>query len=73
MKVLTAKVVDGKINVGSDLSDGSAVAVLAISPELPRLTPEEEEHLAVSLAELRAGRYVDGQDLVSELKAKSRP
>lgn len=72
MRVLTAKVVDGKIDVSGDLEDGATVAVLGIGPEHARLSPEDEEELAQALAEIRAGHFVDGQQLVAELKARTR-
>jgi hypothetical protein len=70
MKVLTAKVVDGKIEIGDDLQDGSTVAVIALEPGAPVLTAEDEQELAQSLAEIRSGNYVDGHQLVAELKAR---
>lgn len=72
MKVLTAKVVDGKIDVAGDLEDGATVAVFGVSPEHPQLTAQDEEELAQALAEVRAGRFIDGQALVAELKARAK-
>ena len=71
MKVLTARVVDGKIDVTGDLEDGAAVAVLALGQEQPELTAEDEQELEAALEEIRAGHYVDGRELVAELKASS--
>jgi hypothetical protein len=72
MKVLTAKVVDGKIEVGDDLANGSTVAIISLDPEGVRLTPEEEQELAESFAEIRAGNYVDAAELLADLRARSR-
>jgi len=72
MKVLTAKVVDGKIDVTGDLEDGSTVAVFGVSSEEPRMTAEDEEELAQALAEIRAGQFIDGQQLVADLKARTK-
>lgn len=72
MKVLTAKVVDGKIDVTGDLEEGATVAVFGLTPELPRLTAEDEGELAQALAEIRAGQFIDGQQLVAELKARPK-
>lgn len=33
-----------------------------------RLTAEEEEELAIALEEIRSGNYVDGHDLLDELR-----
>ena len=71
MKVLTAKVVNGKVEVGDDLANGSTVAVISFDPEGIRLTPDEEQELAESFAEIRAGNYVDGAALVAELRART--
>jgi len=73
MKVLTAKVVGGKIEVGNDLEEGSTVAVIALEPTAPVLSPEDEQELADALADIRAGNFVDGAQLVAELKARPRP
>ncbi|MEE8367208.1 MAG: hypothetical protein V3S30_02735 [Thermoanaerobaculia bacterium] len=70
MKVLTGRVVDGKIDVGTDLQEGSAVAVLAIEPESVVLSEADERELADALAELRAGNFIQGRELVAELKAQ---
>lgn len=72
MKVLTAKVVDGKIDVTGDLEEGATVAVFGLTPELPRLTAEDEGDLAQALAEIRAGQFIDGKQLVAELKARPK-
>ena len=72
VKVLTAKVVDGKIDVAEDLEEGATVAVFFISPEAARLTVEDEVELAQALAEIRDGRFIDGQQLVAELKARAK-
>ncbi|MEO6259062.1 MAG: hypothetical protein ABIP63_01885 [Thermoanaerobaculia bacterium] len=72
MKVLTSKVVDGKIDVAGDLEEGATVAVFGVSPEFPQLTPQDEEELAQALAKVRAGQFIDGQELVAELKARAK-
>ena len=73
MKVLTAKVVGGRIEVGDDLQEGSTVAVIALEPEPPMLSPEDEQELADALAHIRAGNFIDGAQLVAELRARTRP
>ncbi len=56
MKVLTGRVVDGKIEVGTDLQEGSAVAVLAIEPESVVLSEADERELAVARRPVPANR-----------------
>ncbi len=73
MKLLTAQVVDGRIEVPPEIVDGSQVAILAADDEEPfTLSPGEEQELSAALAEIEAGRYVDGWQLLEELEAKSR-
>lgn len=42
-----------------------------IVPDRPQLTPSEERELAEALADIRAGRFVDGRQLVADLKARA--
>lgn len=73
MKLVTAQVVDGRIEVPPEIGDGSRVAILATDDEEPlTLSPSEEQELSEALAEIDTGRYVDGWTLLEELKAKSR-
>ncbi len=67
MKLTTAQVVDGRIEVPPEIVDGSQV-----DDEAPfALSPGEEQELSAALAEIDAGRYVNGWELLKELKAKS--
>ncbi len=73
MKLVTAQVVDGRIEVPPDIADGSQVAILAADDEGPlALSAGEEQELSTALAEIEAGRCVDGWALLGEIKAKSR-
>ena len=73
MKLVTAQVLDGRIEVPSEIADGSKVAILAADDDGPfALSASEEQELSTALAEIDAGRYVDGWELLEELKAKSR-
>lgn len=72
MRVLAGKVIDGKVDIGDDLEEGSTVAVLAIGSEPPQLTPEDEQELVDALDEIRAGHYVDGRKLVADLRARAK-
>ena len=72
MKLVTAQVVDGSIEVPPEIVDGSQVAILAADDEEPfTLSPSEEQELSAALADIEAGRYIDGWALLEELKAKS--
>jgi len=75
MKVLTGKVVNGNIVVDdASLREGSLVTVVAAEDEANRLelTPEQEEHLQLSIAEADRGDVVDGYALLEELKNRRR-
>ena len=68
MKVMTGRVVGGKIEIETDLPDGTPVAILAAGDMGFRLTAEEEEELVAALEEIRRGEYVDGHELLRELR-----
>ena len=73
MKVATAQVIDGMVEVPAEIADGSQVAILALDDGMPfELTPREQQKLSDALAEIHAGRYADGLALLDDLKAKSR-
>jgi hypothetical protein len=72
MKVITGRVVGGKIELETDLQEGTPVAILAAGESGFRLTPEEEDELAMALDDIRSGNYEDGRELLRELKGLSR-
>lgn len=72
MRVLTGRVVAGRIDLGDEVEDGTPVAVLAPDREGTRLTPAEEAELAEALAEIQRGEYEDGFALLDEIKALAR-
>jgi hypothetical protein len=67
MRVITGRVVDGKID--APLDEGTPVAILAADEAGFHLTSEEEEELTSALAAIRAGDFVDGRELLAEVKA----
>ncbi len=71
MKVLTGTVVDGKVEVVGEVQDGVMVAVLAPDSGGYRLTPEQEDELETALAQVRSGDFVDGDDLLAEIRSLS--
>lgn len=69
MKVMTARVVDGKIDVGdAHLEEGARVAVLISEGSGFELSEADQQELEQALAEIERGEYVDGRELLRELK-----
>jgi hypothetical protein len=69
MRVMTARIVDGKIDVGdAELEEGAAVAILISEGSNFDLSDAEAEELEVALTEIRRGEYADGRELLRELK-----
>jgi hypothetical protein len=69
IKLITGKVVRGKIEVeGESLKEGSTVTVLAPEDdETFELSPQQEAELARRIPEVENGRFVNGDELLSEL------
>jgi hypothetical protein len=72
MKVVTGRVVHGKIEFDSPLEEGTPVAILAAGETGFSLSPEEEDELAEALASIRRGEYEDGHTLLEELRGRRR-
>jgi hypothetical protein len=72
MKITTGRVVSGKIEFEADLQEGIPVAILSADESKAVLTAEDEEELLTALDDIRHGRYVDGRELLRELKDLSR-
>jgi hypothetical protein len=68
MKVITGRVVGGKIEIETDLQDGTPVAILAAGETGFQLSAEEEEELVVALEDIRSGNCEDGRELLRELR-----
>lgn len=75
MRMFTGKVVGGKVEVPADaFPEGSDVTVLmSDSEESFELSPEQVAELKESLEQVRRGEYVDGDELLKELRSKARP
>ena len=71
MKVLTSVVVDGRLDVPDGvLHNGETVTLVVHDDEVGfELTPEEESFLSESLAQIKRGEWVDGWQLLDQLKA----
>ncbi|WP_224362087.1 hypothetical protein [Hyalangium versicolor] len=72
MKLVTGKVVDGKIVVeGEPLEEGSTVTVLAQEgDERFHVGPREEAELLRRMDEMRKGNFMDGDELLRKLDAR---
>ena len=69
MRVITARVVHGKIDVGdAELEEGAAVAVFISEGAQFQLSVDQEEELEAALAEVRRGQFSDGRTLLNELR-----
>jgi hypothetical protein len=71
MRVLTGRVVAGKIELGGEIEDGTPVAVLAPDHDSAELTAAEEAELAEAYAEIQRGEFEDGFALLREIKARA--
>ena len=70
MKIVTGKVVHGRVEVPADVvAEGSLVTMLVSEPEEGfELSPELEDELVDAMAEAERGEFVDGWKLLRELK-----
>jgi len=69
MKVMTARVVGGKIDTGdAELQEGATVAVIISEESEFHLSDEDQQELELALAEIRQGKHTDGRELLRELK-----
>ena len=66
--------VDGKIELPAEfVAEGAHVMVLAPEPDEPvRLSPAEERELLEAAEQIRRGEFVDGDDLLKELRSQLR-
>jgi len=72
MKVLTAKVVDGRLDVPQgSFEEGATITLLVPEDDEEegfRLSPEDQALLLESIAEGRRGEVVDGWQFLDELE-----
>lgn len=71
---MTGTVVDGKVELPAEfVAEGAQVTVLAPEPTEPfELSPAEEEELLEAMDQIRRGEYVEGDELVRELRSRQR-
>lgn len=74
MKIVTGTVVAGKVALPRDiLAEGERVAVIAPEAGEPvSLSPAQEREMTEAMAAIRRGEYVDGTDLLAELRSLPR-
>jgi hypothetical protein len=72
MKVIAGNVVGGKIDVETDLEEGTPETSLTAGDSGFQLTAEDEQELVTALRDIRSGNYEDGQELLRELKELTR-
>lgn len=72
MRVITGRVVGGRVEVEADVKEGTPVAILVAGESGFALTAEEEEELLDSLQQIRAGDFEDGYELLCELREMTR-
>jgi hypothetical protein len=70
MKVITARVMDGRIDVDAEIVDGPVVTVIAPDENGFDLTDEQEQELVNAFAEIETDHFVDGDELLAELRAR---
>jgi hypothetical protein len=70
MKIATGTVVDGKVVVdGAVLAEGTTVTVLLREDqEAFELSPEDENELLESIAEIERGEFISGDQLLERLR-----
>ncbi|HYC61638.1 MAG TPA: hypothetical protein VEK79_18930 [Thermoanaerobaculia bacterium] len=62
---------NGKIEIETDLQDGTPIAIIAAGDSGFQLTDDEEEELVTALNDIRRGNFEDGRELLRELKGLS--
>ena len=59
--------------VGSDsLSNGRSATIVSVDDDWFELTPEEEDQLLVSIAQAERGEGIPAEQLLEELRARTR-
>jgi hypothetical protein len=71
MKVITGRVIGGRIDFETDLEEGTPVAVLAAERSGFQLTAEDEEELFLAFQDIESGNFEDGDELLREIRGLS--
>jgi hypothetical protein len=72
MRVITGRVVGGRIDFETDLEEGTPVAVIAAERAGFQLTAEDEEELLLAFQDIESGNFEDGDELLREIRGLSR-
>lgn len=74
MKLITGTVIGGRVELPPEtLAEGASVTVLVPEEEAPFvLGNEEEAELLQAMEEIRRGEFVDGTELLQEIRSRSR-
>ena len=72
MKLITGKVVDGRIEFPpGEIEEGATVGIVAFDDDEPVvLTESEEQQITEALEAIARGEYVDGDEFLAQLKAR---
>lgn len=71
MKVITGKVVGGRIELPpGEVAEGASVAVVISDDEPVVLSPEDERQLMDRLEAIARGEFVDGDEFLERLRAR---
>lgn len=72
MTIVPGRVVNGRIEVdgGVALRDGTPVEVSIPAGDEYDLTEEQEAEIEASIAEIERGEYVDGDEIIQELRRR---
>ncbi|HMB52492.1 MAG TPA: hypothetical protein VKU40_04195 [Thermoanaerobaculia bacterium] len=73
MRVITSTVVGGKVEIPeATLEEGSRVAILAPDGDEPiELTANEQQELSAAMDEIRRGDFIDGTELLAEIRTRA--
>ena len=73
MRVITSTVVGGKVEIPeATLEKGSRVAILAPDGDEPiELTANEQQELSAAMDEIRRGDFIDGTELLAEIRTRA--
>ncbi|HEX9667906.1 MAG TPA: hypothetical protein VGC93_00360 [Thermoanaerobaculia bacterium] len=74
MKLATGTVVHGKVELPAEFAaEGAQVVVLAPESEVSfELSPAQEQELLEAFQEIERGEFIDGEELLNELRSLPR-
>ena len=72
MRIITGKVVDGRVDLPPDaLEEGASVTILAGDSDEPVvLSRDEERELTEAVEAIARGHYVDGDQLLARIRSR---